>query len=212
MHLSLPALGLVLIGGVAHADRGALSADASIGATAIGVPAPYVAPDRSTAGTGLRTALGARYALSNSFEVTSAAFFEPPATYFHNGVNVVTADGTFPGTLSHRVSRFGLLVGARFIKGSVWRLTAGVDLGWSQQVSSALRHIDDASPDNPFDYGLSLADVSVASLVAAPVAGIEWAGGDHWSISVLPRIEFLIGSRTTWAVSVPVGFSWSWYL
>jgi hypothetical protein len=46
----------------------------------------------------------------------------------------------------------------------------------------------------------------------APLAGVEWAIGDHWSLSILPRYEQLLGSDGTFAISIPVLFSWSWYL
>jgi len=41
---------------------------------------------------------------------------------------------------------------------------------------------------------------------------LEWALGDYSSVSVCQRVEFLLGKESTWAVSVPVTFAWSWYL
>ena len=82
------------------ADRGALSLEGGGGLTALNQPAPYASPSASTLGGAATIVLGGRYALTNSWEVALWGFYEPPVTYWHNGVTTVTADGAFPGTLS----------------------------------------------------------------------------------------------------------------
>lgn len=204
-------LSCCLLSGVAFADRGALSADIGGGMVTMSMPTPYAASG-GAAGGGISLWGGARYGLRNWLEVSASAFYEPPVTAWHNGANVSTPDGEFNGTLAHRASRFGGLVGARYVRGSVWRFTAGLELGFSQRLNSGFQMVNDAVPGGAFDYGLVLPDSSVLNFVAAPVFGLEWAAGDHWSISLLPRVSFLIGASPTVALSIPLVFSWAWYL
>src|SRR5262245_9254222 len=104
-------IGAILAAPAAFADRGALSLDVGAGGTTLALPAPYAPSSGSVQGTAFTTSLGLRYALSNSIEMASSAFFEPPVTYFHNGVTVSTPNGDFLGTLKHRFYRYGFLAG-----------------------------------------------------------------------------------------------------
>jgi len=197
----------------ALADRGALSLDIGAGGSTMALPAPYAAPSGSVQGTALLTSLGLRYALQNWIELATTAFFEPPVTYFHNGVTVTSQDRSFPGTLRHRFYRYGALVGGRVVTGKVWRFVAGADVGWSHRAYSDFHHINDVTdPSNPRDYRLPLPNVTRDNLVIALLAGVEWAEGDHWSLSLLPRYEQLLGTDSTFAISARFVFSWSWYL
>lgn len=202
---------VVLFSTAAAADRGAITIDAGGGLTALSLPAPFAVPSKSLTSSSATAWLGGRYALTNSFELGASAFYEPPVEVFHNGVVVHTSNGEFPGTLNHRLQRYGGLVGARYVRGMVFRFTAGLELGWSHRSYSAFRHIDDTNPANPVDYGLSLPEFTTDNVVIAPLAGVEWAVGDHWSVSVLPRFEILAGPDMTYAVTVPLLVSWSWY-
>jgi len=196
----------------ALADRGALSLDIGAGGTALALPAPYAPTSGSVLGTLFVASLGLRYAVRNWIELATSAEFEPPVTYFHNGVTVTTPDGSFPGTLKHRFYRYSAFVGGRVLTGSVWRFVAGADVGWSHRVYSSFQHINDLDPNNPRDYGLTLPNLTRDNLVIAALAGVEWAVGDHWSLSILPRYEQLLGPDSTFALSARLVFSWSWYI
>src|SRR5258708_29834650 len=49
-----------------------------------------------------------------------------------------------------------------------------------------------------------------SALVLAPSAGVEWTG-DRFSIGIAPRVDVLVGSVRTWAVSLPLTISWAGY-
>jgi hypothetical protein len=194
------------------ADRGALSLDVGAGGSMLALPAPYAPSSPSALGSSFTTSLGLRYALTNWLEFESSASFEPPVTYFHNGVAVRAQGADLAGTLRHRFYRYGFLVGARLVTGKVWRFLAGAGVGWSHRSYSSFEHLDDSQPNNVHDYQLSLADLSRDNFVASALAGVEWAAGDHWSLSLLPRYEQLLGIDSTFALSARLVFSWSWYL
>ncbi len=196
----------------ALADRGALTLDIGAGGTALALPAPYAPTSGSMLGTSFLASLGLRYALRNWIELATSAEFEPPVTYFHNGVTVTTQDGSFPGTLKHRFYRYSTFLGGRILTGSVWRFVAGADVGWSHRAYSNFQHINDLDPNNPRDYRLALPNLNRDNLVVAALAGVEWAVGDHWSLSILPRYEQLVGADSTFALSARLVFSWSWYV
>jgi hypothetical protein len=66
----------------------------------------------------------------------------------------------------------------------------------------ALRPVSDPAP-GPRSYGLGLSDTSQRAALLAPSVGVEWAG-DHFTIGIAPRVEILIGSVRSWAVSLPL--------
>lgn len=204
-------IAFVLAAPAVFGDRGAITVDVGGGLTALSVAAPFADPSKRLTSSAPVAWLGGRYAFSNSFEVGAAGFYEPSVNLFHNGVNVESRNGSFPGTLNHQLHRYGGLLGARYVRGMVFRFTAGLDLGWSHRVYGGFRHIDDTDATNPVDYGLDLPAFTTDNLIIAPLAGVEWAAGDHWSISVLPRFELLVGPDMTYAVTVPLVISWSWY-
>ncbi len=196
----------------ASADRGALSLDIGAGGTTLALPAPYAPGSGPVQGTSFLASLGLRYALQNWVEIEASAYFEPPVTYFHNGVSVAIPGGPFLGTLKHRFYRYGALAGGRVVTGKVWRFTAGGGIGWSHRAYSGFQHVDDRRPNDARDYGLSLPDLTRNNWVLAALAGVEWAEGDHWSLSLLPRYEQLLGTASTFAISARLVFSLSWYL
>jgi hypothetical protein len=196
----------------AQADRGALTVDAGGGFAAPFLKAPY-----STDSSALRVLtgsawLGGRYGLTNNLELSLSAFWEPSVQVFHNATTVRFDGSDFPGTLGHKASRYGGLAGGRLVFGYVWRVSLGLEAGWSHRVYSGFDHIDDSRPGAAVSYGLQLQDFSTDNLVVAPLAGLEWMPGDSWSISIVPRTEILLGPDPTLAISVPLLFSWSWYL
>lgn len=210
----LAAAGLLALAPLAaRADRGALSLDAGAGMSALRVTAPYSAEPKGLRSLSGAAWVGTRYALANWLELGVSGFFEPPVTLWHNGVRV-EADGlTYPGTLTHQMLRYGVLAGPRLTYGMVWRFSLGVEAGLSRRVYSGLQALDDSLGNGEaVDYGLRLPDSTLSNLAVSPYIAVEWAGGDTWSISVLPRAQFLLGDEPAMAVIVPVAFSWSWYL
>lgn len=203
---------LLLISSSALADRGALTVDVAGGGVAAAVPALHAETPKSTLSFDASVWLGARYALSNVFEVSLSGFFEPPATVFQNDVQLATGSGTYPGTTRHQFLRFGAQAGLRLVLGMRIRFHLGVEAGWCQQAYSNLQHFDVSNPEAAVDYGLSLPDESHANLVLSPLLGVEWAAGDSWSLALLPRAQLMLGNGFSWAVIVPLQFSWSWYL
>ncbi len=203
---------LILTASAARADRGALSVDIGVGGVATTVPALDATPPRSTLSFDVSTWLGGRYALSNHFELSLTGFFEPPATLFQNGVNLETTSGTYPGTTRHQYIRFGAQAGFRFVFGMRFRFHIGVEAGWCQQMYSSMQHFDVSNPSSAVDYGLMLPDRALPNVVVSPLVGIEWVAGDSWSLSIVPRGQVMFGQQLSWAVILPLQFSWSWYL
>ncbi len=206
----VPLLLLLLLGAVrARADENAISLDIGTGITALSVPAPYSLRPNSQLGSLLSISVGGRYALRNSIELTASVFYEPKVTYLHKDANVM---GDFLGSLQHTLTRYGATGGVRYLHGLVFRFTVGIEAGISVRSYSQLRDFDVSNPSAPFDLRLGLQDFTATNFVLAPLAGIEWAFADHASISLLPRVEFLIGREATIGVTAPLVFSWSWYL
>lgn len=210
----VPALLLlvVLAATPAAADRRAASVDVAGGLTATPVSAPGAQPAKSTASTSASVWLGLRYALSNQLELTATGFYEPSVAVYQNGMVLHDAAGDFPGTLAHGFGRVGGQGGARFVTGLVWRFVAGLEVGAARRSWTNLAMLDDRIPTSPVDYGLTIPNRTDWSFVLAPTVGVEWAGGDHWSIAVLPRAQLLLAKDVSWAVVLPLQFSWSWYL
>ena len=207
-------LGLVLSAN-AFADRGALTVDIAGGGSAASVPAlmsSTPASPPSTVSFDVSGWLGVRYALKNTVELSMTGFFEPPATVYQNDIRLVADSGTYPGTTRHELIRFGAQAGVRLVLGMRFRVHVGLEFGWCQQLYSQLRHFDVLGSSGAVDYGLTLSDASLANLVASPLLGVEWAVGDQWSVSLMPRAQMMLGNAISWAVVVPLQFSWSWYL
>ncbi len=195
----------------AFADRGAFTVEAGGGASGLLVPAPWSQPSVVTPSLSGLVLANVRYAWSHRLELTLGGFFEPTVTEFHHGAVLTTDAGVFPGVLRHQLTRFGAHAGARLVFGMVWRWVLGLELGWSRRSYSGFQHID-VGPDGPLDFGLALPGFDVDSVVLAPVFGLEWAVGDHWSLSLLPRLQVLVGPEPTVALLIPISLSWSWYL
>jgi hypothetical protein len=208
--LALASLGSASL---ARADRGALTLDIGTGLTVLAVPAPYAENPKSQLGTMLPIWFGSRYALSHSVEVAASILYEPKVTYLHSNATVTTSsNGSFQGSLQHNLTQYGGLVGVRFVHGFVFRLCAGMEVGLSVRNYSQVQHFDVSNPSGPTDWGLNLKDFTVTNGVLAPLAGIEWAFADHFSVSFMPRVQILLGRESTFAVTAPLLFSWSWYL
>ncbi len=202
---------LAALPALARADRGALTLNLGPAITALGAR-PSQGTGSTTIATGVGGWLGVRYGLSNAVEVSAAAQWEAPADYFHTGVEIGTTTGAVRGTLSERVQRLGALVGVHYVRGYAWRVHLGAEVGWTRETFDRRDLLDVSDPGNVHSFGLGLQQRVVNALVLAPVAGVEWQFADHWSVSVLPRVEFIVGGSSRIGLVVPVGVGYSWYL
>lgn len=208
--VAILALALASMPGSAAADRGALTLELGPALTVVGAY-PSQGSGSTTLGTGGGGTFGARYALANELEVAAAAFWERPADYFHSGVTLGSASGTVTGTLSERAQRYGVLAGVRFVRGYVWRLHLGADVGWAHETFTRRDLLDVSDAANAHSFGLGLRDEATDALVLAPVAGIEWQITDHWTVSAMPRFEIILGGPSRVALTLPLVVGYSWY-
>ena len=214
----LPRIALLLLLGtavavaprLALADRGAFTLDAG-GFGSVSTLPPGVGSGSQVTGTSLGGVLGLRYAPAQWLELSAGGFYEAPATYFHAGTTISNDNGLFTGTLQSHVNSWGLTVGARYVRGLVWRYFVGLEAGFSRRTASRFDLIDVSDPANPRSFGLPLADVTTTALLLSPVAGIEWAVSDHVTLGVSPRLQVHIAERSTIEFLVPVTVSYSWY-
>ena len=195
----------------AKADQGAITIDAGAGASVLRVMAPYADSATSQVGSAPAIWIDGRYALTNWLELSATTFAETSVPFYVAGTTITSDAGKLSGTLQMRARRYGLLGGVRLLRGNVWRVVIGADVGWALSAYSSMHLIDDSGASAGRDYGLALPDKSVNSLVLAPTVGVSWVG-DKLSVTVLPRFEALAGGGTTWAVTVPVTIGWDWYL
>lgn len=202
---------LAAVPAAAAADRGALTLDLGPSLSLLDAK-PSVGAGSTTLATGGGGTLGVRYALSNALEVGGLAVWESAADYFHSGVEITTSTGSPRGTLAERAQRYGVLAGVHYVHGYVWRLHLGAELGWTRETFTRRDLLDVSDPANVHSFGLGLRDRSTDSLVLAPVAGVEWQFADHWSVSVMPRLQFLVGATNRIGLFVPVTVGYSWYV
>jgi hypothetical protein len=208
---SIVVVALAAAPGAVAADRGALTVELGPTLTVLGA-SPSQGSGSTTLATAGGGALGVRFALSNELELAATGLWEAPADYVHSDVDVGTATGTVRGTFSERVQRYGLLAGVRYVRGFVWRLHLGLDVGWSRETFTRRDLLDVSDPGNVHSFGLGLQDRTTDALVLAPVVGLEWQFGDHWSVSVTPRAQILIGATNSIGFVVPVSLGYSWYV
>lgn len=192
----------------ALADRGALSLEA--GGVLAGVRAPpAVGTGDSVTGTLAGVTVGARWALSNSFEVIGTVDWFAPSWFYNNNTVIVTGNGTFTGQLQSRLSWYSAKVGAQYVHGFTWKLRLGAQVGWTRLMTQQLDLVDLTPP--PRSFGLNLGSRSTDHLVVAGLAGVEWEVSDHVSFAVTLRVEFPLGSGLT-AITVPLTVAYSWYI
>jgi hypothetical protein len=211
---SLPAivaLALVAAPAAAGADQGALTLEIGPSLSFVGA-----SPSQGSGSTVVATLggglLGVRYALSNEFEVSASALWEAPADYFHSGVQFGTPSGAVRGTLSERVQRVAVLGGVQYVRGVEWRFHLGAEAGWSRETFSRRDLLDVSDPSNVHSFGLGLQDRTIDSLMLAPVVGVEWQFADHWSVSLLPRVQFFLGGASRIGLLVPLSVGYSWFV
>jgi hypothetical protein len=139
-----------------------------------------------------------------------ACRYQPPTTFTHGHAQVPSPGGALEGVLMERTSQLGALVGARVVHGFTWRLIAGTDFGFARRSFSSINHYDVSDPDGAQSFGLVLTDTFQTVPIVEPSAGLEWVG-DHVTVALVPRVEFLFGKTPTWAFTMPLTLSWSWY-
>jgi hypothetical protein len=194
----------------ARADRGALTLDVGPSLSLLNAT-PSEGAGSATLATGGGGTLGLRYALSNALELGALVVWEASADYFHTGVEIATPTGRPRGTLAERAQRYGALAGVHYVRGYVWRLHLGAELGWTRETFTRRDLLDVSDPRNAHSFGLGLRDETSNSLILAPVAGVEWQFADHWSVSVMPRVQFLVGGTTRVGLLVPATVGYSWF-
>lgn len=205
------ALLVLLAPATALADRGALTVELAPALTWWPAWGPPVGSGPGVSGAAAGGLVGVRYALRHELELTANGFYEVPAEFTNPGTTVGSAAGPLTGTTRATVSRWGVLLGARWVRGLAWRWFVGGEVGWAQQRLSRLDHIDVSDPSNPQSFGLGLADRTSNALVLSPLAGIEWQFADRWSVTLTPRVQVMVGGVSQVAVVVPVGVGYSWF-
>jgi len=196
---------------VARADRGALTLELSPALTWWPSMGPAVGSGPGVNGTTAGGLVGVRYALRNDLELTVGGFYEVAADFTNPGTKVGTDAGPLTGTLTARTSRWGALLGARWVHGLVWRWFVGGELGWAQQSFTRLDLINVSDPANPHSFGLGLTARTRGALILSPLAGIEWQFADHWCVAIVPRVQVMLGGTGSVAVVLPASVGYSWY-
>jgi len=195
----------------ALADRGALTLELAPSLTWWPAWGPPVGSGSGVSGTTAGGLVGVRYALRNELELSANGFYEAPAEFTNPGTTVGSDAGSLTGTTRATASRWGVLLGARWVQGLTWRWFVGGEIGWAEQRLTKLDHIDVSDPGSPQSFGLGLADRSSNALVLSPLAGIEWQFADHWSLALTPRVQVMVGGVSRVAVVVPVSVGYSWF-
>lgn len=195
----------------ARADRGALTLEAGPNLTWWPRMPPAVGSGRGVAGSAGGGQLALRYGLRNDLDLSVSGFYDAEAPYSHTGVRVEAGGGAFTGTLSSRTTRWGVVVGGRYVSGLVLRFFFGGEVGWAQQRSTRLDLINLSDPANSHSFGLGLASRDQGALILAPLVGVEWQVTDRWSVGFAPRLQVLIGSAGGVAVSLPLSVGYSWF-
>lgn len=196
----------------AFADRTALTLEAG-GALVATRLSPSLGSGDPVMGSLAGAELRVRYALTNRFEVQATGFWNASATFVNTSVHATAGAGPVTGDLRRDVGRLGASVGARFIAiGSALRVPVGVDAGWMRTRLEKQDLLDRSDPQNPVSFGLRIDSTISDRLFVAPFAGVEWVATDHFSVSIVPRLELPIGGSLAPALVVPLTVGWSWYL
>jgi hypothetical protein len=196
---------------LAVADRGALTLEVSPAFTWWPAWGPPVGSGSGVSGWTAGGLLGLRYAVRNELELTATGFYEVPADFTNPGTTVDAGTVPLTGTTRATVSRWGVLLGARWVQGLVWRWFVGAELGYAQQQIKGVDLIDVSDPVNPRSFGLEFPVQNEGAFVLSPLAGIEWQFADRWSVAFTPRLQVMLGGVSRVAVVLPVSLGYSWY-
>ncbi len=194
----------------AQADRGALSLDGGVVVAGVRT-GPALGDGDSVTGSVAGLTIGSRYAFTHSLEVSGSVDWYAPAPFYNDDTVITTSNGVFAGQLQSRLGSYSARVGAQYVRGLVWRLRAGAEVGWLHRSFTRIDLIDVSRPGAPRSFGLGLGSRDLDDVVLSPMVGIEWLVRDHVSLAVIPRAEVVLGSPGAVWVSVPLVMSYSWY-
>lgn len=202
-------VGLLLLAPAgALADRGALTLEAGGSVSALRL-SPPVGSGASVQGTTAGAELRVRYALTNSLELTLGGSWTAPSRYYHDGVTMVDAFGDHYGQLQSTATRWAVMGGARWVRGTVWRFVAGAEAGLTVSSFTRVSFLD--LTGGGAGASMTLSDSSATQVTVAALAGVEWNITDRLAVAVVPRVEALLGTPTALAVVLPLSVSFSWY-
>lgn len=192
------------------ADRGAFSVEGGALFSASRIP-PGLGQGDAQSGTLGGGTIGVRYALRNNLEITASGTWFQPAPFYNDNTTIVHNGSSFTGQFQSRVGRMSAGLGGDYVLGTVWRLHAGGELGWSSVTFDRMDLIDLSDPANPRSFALGLGSRSVNGAFLAPRLGLEWTATDRLSFAITPRIELLFGHPQMTIVTIPITASYSWY-
>ncbi len=196
---------------VARADRGALTLELSPTLAWWPSMGPSLGSGPGVKGTTAGGLIAVRYGLRHDLDLTASGFYEAAADFTNPGTTLDTEAGPLTGTLMTRTSRWGALLGARWVHGLALRWFVGGEIGWTHQTFTNLDLINVSDPANPTSFSLGLADRSKGALVLSPLAGVEWQFADRWSVAFTPRVQVLMGGVGRVGIVLPVSVGYSWY-
>ena len=209
--IAIVAASVALLPGAARGDRGALTLDVGPALTWWPSMPPSLGTGSGVGGTSGGGLVGVRYAPRDDLEVTLSGFYEAQADFTNTATTLRTDAGPFTGTFTSRLGRWGVLGGARLVRGLVWRWFVGGEVGWALQDVTRQDLVNVSDPANPHSFGLGLQDRSRGALVVSPLAGVEWQVTDHWSAAFTSRIQALVGGTGRAGVVLALGVGYSWY-
>jgi hypothetical protein len=205
------ALVLAAAPAIAVADRGAITVELGPALTWWPSMGPAAGSGSGVNGSSGGGVLGIRYGLRQDIELTASGFYESPARFTNPGTTIDSGGAPATGTFTAKTSRWGVLLGARWMRGLRLRWFVGGEVGLSRQTFTGLDLINVSDPSNPHSFGLGLGDRSKSALLLSPLAGVEWQLADRWSVSFTPRVQVLVGGVGTVGVVLPVSVGYSWF-
>lgn len=195
----------------AVADRGAVTFELGPALTWWPSMGPAVGSGSGVSGSSGGGLAGFRYGLRQDLDLTAAGFYEAAARFTNPGTTIDSAGTSATGTFTAKTSRWGVLLGARWLHGLKLRWFVGGEVGWARQSFAELDLINVSDSGNPHTFGLGLADRTTGSLVLSPLAGVEWQLADHWSLAFTPRVQVQVGGVGKVGVVLPVSLGYTWY-
>lgn len=205
------AIATAAVAGVARADQGALTLELGPALTWWPGMGPAVGSGRGVNGTSGGGMIGVRYGLRQGLDLTAAGFYEVPTRFTNPGTAINSGGAPASGTFTAETSRWGVLLGARWIHGLALRWFVGGEVGWSRQTFTRLDLVNVSDPTNPHTFGLGLADRGKSALLLSPLAGVEWQFAGRWSVAFTPRVQVLVGGVGKVGVLLPVSVGYGWY-
>ena len=207
----IAAIALATAPGLATADRGALTLELAPSLAWWPSMAPITGSGSGVSGTSGGGLVGLRYGLRHDLDLTASGFYEAPVDFANTGTTVGTEAGPLTGTLTARASRWGVLLGARWVHGLALRWFLGGEVGVSQQTFARVGLVYPADPGTGTMFELKFPDKTRTALVLSPLAGVEWQLPGRWSVAFAPRVQVMVGGGGRVGVVLPVSVGYSWY-